>query len=64
MSFPAIRVRLVVVSNRVGDLSNGSQSGGLAVAVGEALKAAEGGLWFGWSGRVKRQSGPASIPPP
>ncbi len=48
---PRYSSRLVVVSNRVGDLSNGSQSGGLAVAVGEALKA-NGGLWFGWSGRV------------
>ena len=30
--------RLVVVSNRVADLSAKSQSGGLAVAVGDALK--------------------------
>jgi trehalose 6-phosphate synthase len=42
---------LVVVSNRVADLSAGHQSGGLAVAVGEALMAS-GGLWFGWSGEV------------
>ena len=43
--------RLVVVSNRVADLSAGHQSGGLAVAVGEALQSS-GGLWFGWSGEV------------
>ncbi len=43
--------RLVVVSNRVADLSAGHQSGGLAVAVGEALQAS-GGLWFGSSGEV------------
>src|SRR5262245_60998256 len=54
---PRYSSRLVVVSNRVGDLSNGSQSGGLAVAVGEALKA-NGGLWFGWSGRVSETPGP------
>jgi trehalose 6-phosphate synthase len=43
--------RLVVVSNRVADVSSGQQAGGLAVALGEALRAA-GGLWFGWSGEV------------
>ncbi|MYZ47952.1 alpha,alpha-trehalose-phosphate synthase (UDP-forming) [Propylenella binzhouense] len=45
----AARGRLVVVSNRVADLSSGFQSGGLAVAVGEALSDS-GGVWFGWSG--------------
>jgi trehalose 6-phosphate synthase len=48
---PAAKGRLVVVSNRVADLSAGHQSGGLAVAVGEAL-IASGGIWFGWSGEV------------
>ena len=43
--------RLVVVSNRVADLSAGHQSGGLAVAVGEAL-VASGGVWFGWNGET------------
>jgi trehalose 6-phosphate synthase len=62
--------RLVVVSNRVADLSAKSQSGGLAVAVGEALEAS-GGVWFGWSGDVLpnasemepgvEQSGPVTI---
>ncbi|MCB1474993.1 MAG: alpha,alpha-trehalose-phosphate synthase (UDP-forming) [Rhodobiaceae bacterium] len=47
--------RLVVVSNRVADLSKGSQSGGLAVAVGDALQE-RGGLWFGWDGNVTAQS--------
>jgi trehalose 6-phosphate synthase len=42
--------RLVVVSNRVADPRKPA-SGGLAVAVGQAL-AASGGLWFGWSGKV------------
>jgi trehalose 6-phosphate synthase len=43
--------RLVVVSNRVCDLANGSPSGGLAVALGDALRET-GGLWFGWDGEV------------
>ncbi|AOY91818.1 alpha,alpha-trehalose-phosphate synthase [Cupriavidus sp. USMAA2-4] len=42
--------RLVAVSNRVADPRNAS-AGGLAVALGEALKVT-GGLWFGWSGKV------------
>ena len=45
------RNRLVVVSNRVADLTAAHQSGGLAVAVAEALEAS-GGIWFGWSGDV------------
>lgn len=47
--------RLIVVSNRVADLSAGSQSGGLAVAVGEALSAS-GGVWFGWSGETSPEA--------
>ncbi|MEM8811068.1 MAG: trehalose-6-phosphate synthase [Pseudomonadota bacterium] len=43
--------RLVVVSNRVADLSKASQSGGLAVALADAL-GERGGLWFGWDGKV------------
>jgi trehalose 6-phosphate synthase len=43
--------RLVVVSNRVADLEAAAQSGGLAVALGAALKET-GGLWFGWDGNV------------
>jgi trehalose 6-phosphate synthase len=47
--------RLVVVSNRVADLSAGCQSGGLAVAMTEALRAT-GGLWFGWSGKTHKNA--------
>ncbi|QOT76980.1 alpha,alpha-trehalose-phosphate synthase (UDP-forming) [Cupriavidus basilensis] len=42
--------RLVAVSNRVADPRNVA-AGGLAVALGEALKAT-GGMWFGWSGKI------------
>jgi len=42
--------RLVVVSNRIADPRKPA-SGGLAVAVGQALEAS-GGLWFGWSGKI------------
>ena len=42
--------RLVVVSNRVADPRKPA-SGGLAVALGDAL-AQRGGLWFGWSGDI------------
>ena len=43
--------RLIVISNRVADLEKGAQSGGLAVALGDALKAKKG-LWFGWDGNI------------
>ncbi|MBS4018147.1 MAG: trehalose-6-phosphate synthase [Dechloromonas sp.] len=43
--------RLVVVSNRVADLRQATQSGGLAVAIADALKA-KGGVWFGWDGNT------------
>ena len=42
--------RLVIVSNRLGDPRK-TASGGLAVALGDAL-AGSGGLWFGWSGKI------------
>ena len=41
--------RLVVVSNRVADFENASQSGGLAGGLADALSA-RGGIWFGWDG--------------
>ncbi len=47
--------RLVVVSNRVADPDAGAQFGGLAVAVGEALKET-GGVWFGWDGTIVDES--------
>lgn len=43
--------RIVLASNRVGDLSKGSQSGGLATAVGDVLREGNG-VWFGWSGDI------------
>lgn len=45
--------RLVVVSNRVPvpSASGSPPAGGLAVALSAALEA-QGGLWFGWSGKV------------
>ncbi len=43
--------RLVVVSNRVPVERGKSSSGGLAVAVHAALRQ-DGGIWFGWSGKV------------
>ena len=48
--------RLVVVSNRLADPRK-LASGGLAVAVGQALEAS-GGLWFGWSGKVLEDGSP------
>jgi trehalose 6-phosphate synthase len=47
--------RLVVVSNRVANLSAKCQSGGLAVALGDAMKASRG-LWFGWSGETSEDA--------
>jgi trehalose 6-phosphate synthase len=44
--------RLVIVSNRVALPSErASKAGGLAVALRDALRR-QGGIWFGWSGRV------------
>ncbi|MDP2262159.1 MAG: alpha,alpha-trehalose-phosphate synthase (UDP-forming) [Hydrogenophaga sp.] len=48
--------RLVVVSNRLADPRK-TASGGLAVALGQALEAS-GGLWFGWSGHVVEDGTP------
>ena len=43
--------RLVVVSNRIPAIAErGQQTGGLAVALEDALK--REALWFGWSGRI------------
>ncbi len=48
--------RLVVISNRIADPRK-TASGGLAVALGQALEAS-GGLWFGWSGKVVEDGTP------
>ena len=47
--------RLVIVSNRVADLDNQAQSGGLAVALGDALRSI-GGIWFGWDGNRRKRN--------
>jgi trehalose 6-phosphate synthase len=52
--------RLVVVSNRVAYLEKKNQSGGLAVALGDALRQT-GGVWFGWDGTVVDDSEPLSV---
>ena len=46
--------RLVVVSNRVtkSDSTNSGSKGGLAVGVTAAMSR-DGGLWFGWNGKVE-----------
>lgn len=51
--------RLVVVSNRVPvpSASGAPPAGGLAVALSAALEN-EGGLWFGWSGKVADEAEP------
>ncbi|WP_420391835.1 alpha,alpha-trehalose-phosphate synthase (UDP-forming) [Acuticoccus sp.] len=46
--------RIVVVSNRVGPLSDTGRAGGLAVALVDVLRD-RGGLWFGWSGEVSEE---------
>ncbi|MCC0026123.1 MAG: trehalose-6-phosphate synthase [Zhengella sp.] len=38
--------RLVIVSNRVGDIDKSTQTGGLAVAIADTLRK-RGGIWFG-----------------
>jgi trehalose 6-phosphate synthase len=43
--------RLVVVSNRTADPRKPA-AGGLAVALRESLQQT-GGLWFGWSGKIR-----------
>ncbi|MFP1631832.1 trehalose-6-phosphate synthase [Zhengella sp. ZM62] len=40
--------RLVIVSNRVGDIDRSTQTGGLAVAIADTLRK-RGGIWFGTS---------------
>jgi len=52
--------RLVIVSNRVADLENQVQSGGLAVALGEAIRSV-GGIWFGWDGNVEEEGTPLTV---
>ncbi len=46
--------RLIVISNRVGPLSDEGKAGGLAVGLADALRQ-RGGVWFGWSGETSAQ---------
>ncbi|TKT74433.1 trehalose-6-phosphate synthase [Aquamicrobium sp. LC103] len=43
--------RLVIASNRVADLRQTTQTGGLAVALADAVRE-RGGVWFGWDGEI------------
>jgi trehalose 6-phosphate synthase len=52
--------RLVIVSNRVADLEKQVQSGGLAVALGDAIRAV-GGVWFGWDGNTVDDEAPLAV---
>ena len=54
---PLDLARVVLVSNRVGDLSRSAvQAGGVAVLLAEVLE--EGpALWFGWNGRIDAEPG-------
>ncbi len=52
--------RLIVVSNRVADVSKAVQSGGLAVALADALRERRG-LWFGWDGTVVSDETPIGL---
>lgn len=52
--------RLVIVSNRVVDLEKQAQSGGLAVALEDALRSV-GGVWFGWDGQVVDDDAPIEV---
>ena len=47
--------RIVLVSNRVADLSKASQAGGVAVAIADTLRARKG-LWLGWNGKIGDRS--------
>lgn len=48
--------RLVVISNRVADLTKSSQSGGLAVGLADSLRQ-RGGVWLGWDGQTAENTG-------
>jgi trehalose 6-phosphate synthase len=43
--------RIVLVSNRVADLSKAAQAGGVVIAIADVLRA-RNGLWLGWSGKI------------
>ncbi len=43
--------RIVLVSNRVADLSKAGQAGGVVTAIADVLSKRLG-LWFGWNGEI------------
>ena len=44
--------RVVLVSNRVLDLRQAPQAGGVAVALADMVRSGNA-IWFGWSGEIK-----------
>jgi len=56
MAAEAGQQRLIVVSNRVADLNSSTQTGGLAVGLGDAI-GQKGGIWFGWDGKSEGTTG-------
>jgi trehalose 6-phosphate synthase len=51
--------RLVVISNRVLDLSKAARAGGVAVALADIMRTHKA-LWFGWNGEI-RPAGEADV---
>ena len=47
--------RIVLVSNRVADLSKAAQAGGVVIAIADVLRA-RNGLWLGWDGKIRERS--------
>ncbi len=47
--------RIVLVSNRVADISKATQAGGVVIAIADVLRA-RNGLWLGWSGKIGEKS--------
>lgn len=47
--------RIILVSNRVADLSKAAQAGGVVIALADILRS-RGGLWLGWNGKTGEKS--------
>jgi trehalose 6-phosphate synthase len=47
--------RIVLVSNRVGDVTKAALAGGVVVAIADVLRT-RNGLWLGWSGKIGEKS--------
>lgn len=54
--------RIVLVSNRVADLSKAAQAGGVVIAIADVLRTRKG-LWLGWSGKIGEKSEEARTAP-